>query len=69
MPHHYYKVEVERTYSKHEESCNVGIIYTNSFDIKMTGYSDSDWAQDLNDRRSMTTYAINIGNGVISFSS
>ena len=48
---------------------NFDIKYTNSFDVKLIGYSDSDWAGDLNDRISITLYAFNIGSKVISWSS
>lgn len=48
---------------------NVEIKYTDSFDVKLTGYLDSDWARDMDDRRSITGYAFNIGSGVISWSS
>eukprot|EP00253_Pinus_taeda_P031592 PITA_31592 len=33
------------------------------------GFSDSDWAGNLDDRRSITSYAFNIGSGVIAWSS
>eukprot|EP00253_Pinus_taeda_P026363 PITA_26363 len=37
--------------------------------LKKKGYSDSDWAGNLDDRRSITGYAFSIGSGVISWSS
>jgi hypothetical protein len=46
-----------------------GIKYTDASDVELTGYSDSDWAGNLNDRRSTTGYAFNIGSGVVSWSS
>ena len=35
----------------------------------MTGYSDSDWAGNPDDRKSTSGYAFNIGSGVVSWSS
>jgi hypothetical protein len=46
-----------------------GIKYTDAYDVELTGYSDSDWAGNLDDRRSTTGYAFNIGSGVVSWSS
>jgi hypothetical protein len=46
-----------------------GIKYTDSFDVEMTGYSDSDWASNLDDRRSTTGYAFGIGSKIVSWSS
>lgn len=43
-----------------------GILYT---DVTLAGFSDSDWAGNLDDRRSITGYAFNIGSGVIAWSS
>jgi hypothetical protein len=33
---------------------NFGIKYTNKFDVKLIGYSDSDWAENPDDRKSTT---------------
>jgi hypothetical protein len=44
------------------------IKYTDSFDVRLTGFLDSDWAGNLNDRRSITCYAFNIGSRAISLS-
>jgi hypothetical protein len=46
-----------------------GIKYTDASDVELTGYSDSDWAGNLDDRRSTTGYAFGIGSGVVSWSS
>ena len=46
-----------------------GIKYTDAFDVELTGYSDSDWAGNPDDRRSTTGYAFGIGSGVVSWSS
>jgi protein associated with RNAse G/E len=46
-----------------------GIKYIDSFDFELTGYSDSDWAGNPDDRRSTTGYAFGIGSGIVSWSS
>ena len=44
-----------------------GILYSDSFDVSLTGYTDSDWAGNLDDRRSIIGYAFSIVFGVISW--
>jgi hypothetical protein len=39
-----------------------------SFNMKLTGYSDSDWAGDPDDRKSTTGYAFKIGSRIVSWS-
>jgi len=46
-----------------------GIVYTNSCDVILTGFSDSDWDGNVDDRRSIIGYAFSIGYGVITWSS
>ena len=46
-----------------------GIIYTDSCDVRLAGFSDSDWAGNVDDRRSITGYAFSLGFGVITWSS
>ena len=48
---------------------NFGIMYTDNCDVELTGYSDSDWAGNLDDRKSTLGYAFNIGTRVVSWSS
>ena len=48
---------------------NFVLLYTDKFDVQLAGFSDSDWAGNLDDRRSTTGYAFNIGSGVVSWSS
>ena len=46
-----------------------GILYTDVSNVTLAGFSDSDWAGNLDDRRSITGYAFNIGSAVIAWSS
>ena len=46
-----------------------GIKYTDASDVELTGYSDSDWAGNLDDRRSTTRYVFGIGSEIVSWSS
>jgi len=48
---------------------NFGIMYTDDCDVELTGYSDSDWAGNPDDRKSTSGYAFNIGTGIVSWSS
>eukprot|EP00253_Pinus_taeda_P032914 PITA_32914 len=48
---------------------NLGIMYIDESDVVLTGFCDSDWAGNPNDRRSTSGYAFHIGSGVVSWSS
>lgn len=43
-----------------------GITYSSNTDIHLTALSNSDWAADLNTRRSITGYVVYLGNNPIS---
>ena len=45
-----------------------GIKYTDSFDVELTSYSDSDWDNNLDDWISTIGYGFGIGFGIISWS-
>ena len=48
---------------------NFGIMYTDDIDVDLTGFSDSDWARNPDDRRCTSGYEFHIGSGVVSWSS
>eukprot|EP00253_Pinus_taeda_P011405 PITA_11405 len=48
---------------------NYGLKYMDSFDVELTGYSHSDWVGNLDDRRSTTGYAFNIGSKIVPWRS
>ena len=43
-----------------------GIKYTDASIVELTGYSNSNWAGNPDDRRSTTGYAFSIGSGIVS---
>ena len=47
----------------------IGISYSNTATLELTGYSDSDWASDLDTRRSTTGYLFIFAGGPISWES
>ncbi|XP_050141134.1 uncharacterized mitochondrial protein AtMg00810-like [Malus sylvestris] len=46
-----------------------GLNYTKNEDISIAAYSDSDWATDINTRRSITGYVVYLGSNPISWQS
>lgn len=46
-----------------------GLWYAKSKDIKLIGYTDSDWASSHNDRKSISANVFSIGSGAVSWSS
>eukprot|EP00253_Pinus_taeda_P021633 PITA_21633 len=48
---------------------NYGILYTNASDVILAGFSNSDCAGNLDDRRSITGYTFSIGSRLIAWSS
>ena len=52
-----------------QRTLDFSIKYTDSFDVKLTSFSDLDWAGNIDDKISIIGYAFSIGSGVISWSS
>ncbi|XP_050117694.1 uncharacterized protein LOC126595439 [Malus sylvestris] len=48
---------------------NHGIVYSTQSESNLTAFSDSNWAGDLNTRRSVTGYVVFIGNNPVSWQS
>ncbi|MDF3680994.1 Ty1/Copia family ribonuclease HI, partial [Enterobacter hormaechei] len=46
-----------------------GILYTEINDFKLVGYTDSDWAGSLDDRKSTSGYMFHMGSSAISWAS
>ena len=51
-----------------KETKNFGLMYADNCNVELIGYSDSDWARDIDDRKSTSGYAFNIGSGVVPWS-
>ena len=48
---------------------NEGILYPSNQEVKLIGYSDSDWGRDLDERKSTTGYCFYIGDAAFTWSS
>ena len=48
---------------------NFGLLYTSNGSKGCIGYSDADWAGDLDDRKSTSGYVFQIGGGAVSWKS
>eukprot|EP00253_Pinus_taeda_P017652 PITA_17652 len=46
-----------------------GIIYTDSFDVRLAGFANSDWVGNVDDHRSITGYGFSLRSGAITWSS
>eukprot|EP00253_Pinus_taeda_P002805 PITA_02805 len=46
-----------------------GILYTTTSDFRLVGYTDSDWASSVDDRKSTSRYVFHLGSGTISWAS
>ena len=68
-PHENHGKATKRVLRYLKGTIDFGIEYTNDFDVELTGFSDSDWAGDLDDKKSTTGYAFSIGSGIVSWSS
>eukprot|EP00253_Pinus_taeda_P027176 PITA_27176 len=52
-----------------QSTVDYGIIYTDSSDVRLAEYADSDWAGNVDDHIFITGYAFILGSGVITSSS
>ncbi|KAJ0829337.1 putative RNA-directed DNA polymerase [Helianthus annuus] len=50
-------------------TCQFGIWYKRGTKVELFGYTDSDWAACIDDRKSVSGYVFSIGNGAISWCS
>ena len=48
---------------------NYGLLYSSSIDFKLIGFSDSDFAGDIDDRKSTTKFVFFMGDCVVTWSS
>ena len=48
---------------------NYGILYSTGSDFKLTGYTNNDFASNIDDRKNTTGYIYNIGSCAVSWES
>ncbi|XP_048496380.1 secreted RxLR effector protein 161-like [Beta vulgaris subsp. vulgaris] len=58
---------VKRIFRYLKGMANVGLIYGNDDECLVTGYSDSDYGDDIDTRRLMTGYVYTLGGSVVSW--
>jgi hypothetical protein len=58
---------VKRIFRYLRSTSDVGLIYGDDTQCLVTGYSDSDYAGDVDSRRSMTGYVFTLGGSVVSW--
>ncbi|XP_074314354.1 secreted RxLR effector protein 161-like [Silene latifolia] len=69
MPHQQHLRAVRRILKYVAGTTEYGIFYSKVSDFKLVGYTDSDWAGCLDDRKSTSGYVFTLGSGAISWSS
>ena len=68
-PNKQHWVAVKRILRYLRGTLNFGILYSNNGSKECIGYSDADWAGDLDDRKSTSGYVFQIGGGAVSWRS
>ncbi|XP_047336163.1 secreted RxLR effector protein 161-like [Impatiens glandulifera] len=58
---------VKRIFRYLRGTSDVGLFYRSNNQCLVTGYSDSDYAADIDGRRSMTSYVYTLGDFVVSW--
>ncbi|XP_038880511.1 secreted RxLR effector protein 161-like [Benincasa hispida] len=58
---------IKRIFRYLRGTSDVGLVYGNCTECLVTGYSDSDYAGDVDSRRSMTGYVFTLGGSVVSW--
>jgi hypothetical protein len=61
--------EVKRVFRYLQGSRDLGIVYRRTQGVTLEGYTDSDWAGDVDDRRSTSAYVMMLGGGAVSWKS
>ena len=65
-PHYSHWIETKKVLHYLKGTIDFGIMYTDEYDVELAGFSDLDWAGNLDDKRCTSGYAFNIGLGVLS---
>nr|KYP62382.1 Retrovirus-related Pol polyprotein from transposon TNT 1-94 [Cajanus cajan] len=67
QPHKEHWKATKRIFRYLKGTADVGLIYESSSDCPLAGYSDADYAADLDKRRSLTGYAYTLGSCLVSW--
>lgn len=62
-------VEVKRVFRYLQGTRDLGLVYSMGQGVILEGYTDSDWAGDVDDRRSTSAYVMLLGKGAVSWKS
>src|SRR5579871_6115728 len=60
---------LKQTFQYLKETIELGILYGNMNELKLERFSNSDWGENINSRKSTSRYIFKLGNGAISWSS
>ncbi|CAJ2662313.1 unnamed protein product [Trifolium pratense] len=69
LPTKIHLITAKRVLRYLQGTLNLGILYTKSNDSELKGWTDSDYAGDIDDRKSTYGYGYMYGNGAVSWSS
>ena len=62
-------IAVKRVFRYLSGSTDLGLLFDGTSPLELSGYSDSDWAGDLGDRKSTGGFVFSMANGPVSWSS
>ena len=68
-PHTYHLQATKRILRCIKGILNDGIFYDNTDDVKLVGYIDSDWAGDIETKKSTSVYVFHLGSSAVSWPS
>ena len=66
-PHESHSLATKRVLCYLKGTYNYGIEFANHCDVELGGYPNSDWAGDVDDRKSTSGYIFNIGSRPIAW--
>lgn len=64
-----HQVAAKRVLHYVKGTSDFGLLYTRSEDLTLLGYTDSDWACSVDDRKSTFGYVFSLGSGAVRWTS